>query len=206
MTRCAGRARARRGGGRVLAGCDDDHETPIIPGPGPAKVEVDTPELRALKAESGIEDCTPGPGGGELPDVTLPCLGGGTSVDLVLAPGADGAEPVAGRVRAVPQGDAGPAGLRRAVRRPGAGARHRLRRPVPRHRPGGGRQARRHLPLAGRPGRRPPGDRRVRQDRRACRRCTSSTPRAGSPTQRSGGVDSADEVADLVREHLGVDL
>jgi len=24
--------------------------------------------------------------------------------------------------------------------------------------------------------------------------------------QRSGGVDSADEVADLVREHLGVDL
>jgi thiol-disulfide isomerase/thioredoxin len=65
-----------------VAGCDDDHETPIIPGPGPSKVKVDTPELRALKAKAGIEDCVPGPGGGALPEVTLRCLGGGTSVDL----------------------------------------------------------------------------------------------------------------------------
>jgi thiol-disulfide isomerase/thioredoxin len=64
----------------VLAGCDD--ETQLVPGPGPSKVEVDTPELRALKAKTGLEDCAPGPGGGRLPDLTLPCLGGGTSVDL----------------------------------------------------------------------------------------------------------------------------
>jgi thiol-disulfide isomerase/thioredoxin len=64
----------------VLTGCDD--ETQFVPGPGPSKVKVDTPELRDLKAEAGIEDCVPGPGGGELPDVTLKCLGGGTSVNL----------------------------------------------------------------------------------------------------------------------------
>ena len=67
MGRRAGRGRAPV----ALAGCDDDRETPIIPGPGPSKVEVDTPELRALKAEAGIEDCVPGPGGGALPDLTL---------------------------------------------------------------------------------------------------------------------------------------
>ena len=66
----------------ALAACDSDHESPIIPGPGPSKVEVDTAELQALKATTGVQDCTPGPGGGELPDITLKCLGGGTSVDL----------------------------------------------------------------------------------------------------------------------------
>ncbi len=66
----------------ALAGCGDDRESPIIPGPGPSKVQVDTPELRDLKAEAGIEDCVPGPGGGALPEVTLKCLGGGTRVDL----------------------------------------------------------------------------------------------------------------------------
>ena len=66
----------------ALAGCDSDRESPIIPGPGPSKVKVDTPELRSLKATAGIEDCVPGPGGGALPDVTLKCLGGGTSVNL----------------------------------------------------------------------------------------------------------------------------
>jgi thiol-disulfide isomerase/thioredoxin len=66
----------------VMAGCTEDRETPIIPGPGPSKVKVDTPELRSLKAEVGMEDCEPGPGGGALPEVTLECLGGGTSVDL----------------------------------------------------------------------------------------------------------------------------
>jgi thiol-disulfide isomerase/thioredoxin len=64
----------------LLSGCDD--ETQFVPGPGPSKVKVDTPELVALKAETGMEDCPPGPGGGELPAVTLPCLGGGTAVDL----------------------------------------------------------------------------------------------------------------------------
>ena len=66
----------------LLAGCSGDHESPIIPGPGPSKVKVDTADLKALKATTGIDDCTPGPGGGSLPDITLKCLGGGTSVDL----------------------------------------------------------------------------------------------------------------------------
>ena len=54
-------------------------------------------------------------------------------------------------------------------------------------------EARRHLPVARRPGRRPPGLRRVREDRRAARPCSSSTRTARSPTQESGGVDSAEQ-------------
>jgi thiol-disulfide isomerase/thioredoxin len=45
-------------------------------------VDVDTPQLRALKADAGVAACRPGTGRGQLPDVTLPCLGGGRSVDL----------------------------------------------------------------------------------------------------------------------------
>jgi len=72
----------------LLAGCDDagqtdpDEDFMPGPGPGPSKVKVDTPELVALKDEVGMEDCRPGPGGGALPSVTVPCLGGGTAVDL----------------------------------------------------------------------------------------------------------------------------
>ena len=51
--------------------------------PGESNVEVDTPQLREQKAAAGIEPCEPGTGsGGELPDLTLPCLGGGSDVDL----------------------------------------------------------------------------------------------------------------------------
>ena len=53
--------------------------------PGAAKVDVDTPHLRALKKQAGVENCAPGAGtqvDGGLPDVTLPCLGGGPDVDL----------------------------------------------------------------------------------------------------------------------------
>jgi thiol-disulfide isomerase/thioredoxin len=50
-------------------------------------VDVDTPQLRQLKAGAGIADCTPGPGGGQLPSLTLPCLGGGTQVDLASLKG-----------------------------------------------------------------------------------------------------------------------
>jgi len=70
-----------------VTGCADDRETPIIPGPGPSKVKVDTPELIELKAKAGIEDCVPGPGGGALPEVRLDCLGGGTRVDLASLKG-----------------------------------------------------------------------------------------------------------------------
>jgi thiol-disulfide isomerase/thioredoxin len=68
----------------ALAGCSGDgHDfTPGPLPPGPAKVDVDTPGLRALKKDAGIEPCRPGPGGGHLPALTLPCLGGGEAVDL----------------------------------------------------------------------------------------------------------------------------
>ena len=51
----------------------------------PPDVQVDTPELRKAKARIGMDDCTPGTGRpveGGLPEVTLPCLGGGPDVDL----------------------------------------------------------------------------------------------------------------------------
>ena len=56
-----------------------------VPSPGAAKIDVDTPQLRQLKQEAGVEACRPGTGAavdGGLPDVTLPCLGGGKDVTL----------------------------------------------------------------------------------------------------------------------------
>lgn len=46
------------------------------------KIDVDTPELREAKKEAGIEPCEPGQGANDLPEVTLPCFGGGPDVDL----------------------------------------------------------------------------------------------------------------------------
>ncbi|WP_374454402.1 TlpA family protein disulfide reductase [Nocardioides sp.] len=51
----------------------------------PPDVDVDTPALREVKARIGMEDCAPGDGEpveGGLPEVTLPCLGGGPDVEL----------------------------------------------------------------------------------------------------------------------------
>ncbi len=48
-------------------------------------VDVDTPELRAAKKAAGIDVCEPGredPVADGLPEVTLPCLGGGPDVEL----------------------------------------------------------------------------------------------------------------------------
>ncbi len=51
-----------------------------------AAVQVDTPQLRKLKAAAGIEDCPVSDFSDAekagLPDITLPCLGGGRDVDL----------------------------------------------------------------------------------------------------------------------------
>ncbi|MGA8256618.1 MAG: TlpA disulfide reductase family protein [Nocardioides sp.] len=86
MTRPAFRARAAGivtsllVASSALTACSPDEEAA-----GGSSVEVvqDTAELRELKAESGIEPCAPGSGsGGELPALTLPCLGGGADVDL----------------------------------------------------------------------------------------------------------------------------
>ncbi len=67
--------------GALLVGCADE---PTFDFPGPSSIVVDSPELRALKAEAGVEPCRPGPEAGlnDLPPVTLPCLGGGPDVDL----------------------------------------------------------------------------------------------------------------------------
>lgn len=61
----------------LLTACTDE-----VPAPGGSDVAVDTPALRALKAETGVAECAPGDGDGGLPGVTLPCLGGGPDVDI----------------------------------------------------------------------------------------------------------------------------
>lgn len=59
---------------------------PGAPEPQQSSVDVDTPELREQKQAAGIEDCPTAknapPADTALPEVTLPCLGGGTDVDL----------------------------------------------------------------------------------------------------------------------------
>ncbi len=63
----------------AVAGCAPDEVVP------PSRVDVNTPELVEAKKAAGIEDCVPGTGqavDGGLPAVTLPCFGGGPSVDL----------------------------------------------------------------------------------------------------------------------------
>jgi thiol-disulfide isomerase/thioredoxin len=88
------RARRRRASGAVAAallllaaGCADP--APSGDGasaPRASHVDVDTPALRAQKAQAGIEDCEPGAGQGPveggMPDLTLACLGGGPAVRL----------------------------------------------------------------------------------------------------------------------------
>ena len=64
----------------VLAGCSSDGSAP-----GVAKIDVDTPRLAAMKKDAGVADCEPGsaaPVDGGLPEITLPCFGGGPDVDL----------------------------------------------------------------------------------------------------------------------------
>ena len=53
-----------------------------VAAPGRSTVAVDSPQLREIKAGTDVPGCRPGEGGGPLPDLTLPCLGGGRSVDL----------------------------------------------------------------------------------------------------------------------------
>lgn len=49
------------------------------------RVDVDTPQLQTLKSQAGVEPCPDEQAeapGTELPDVVLPCLGGGPEVSL----------------------------------------------------------------------------------------------------------------------------
>jgi thiol-disulfide isomerase/thioredoxin len=76
----------------VLAatGCGEsgvDSSTSYTFDPQDANVDVDTPALRAAKAEAEIEPCPEtdlgtSPAEGALPSVVLPCLGGGRDVNL----------------------------------------------------------------------------------------------------------------------------
>lgn len=63
----------------LLTSCADEGGEAVAD----CRVDVDTPELRDLKAAAGIEDCPTGAAGAnDLPDVEIPCLGGGTSGSL----------------------------------------------------------------------------------------------------------------------------
>lgn len=69
----------------LTSGCAADPQDPGLM-PGPPDIEVDTKQLRAVKADIGMEQC-PEPAGegaveGGLPEVTLPCLGGGPDVAM----------------------------------------------------------------------------------------------------------------------------
>jgi thiol-disulfide isomerase/thioredoxin len=67
----------------LLAGCSEDPSAPDVDAP---KVDVDTPALREQKSRLGVEDCAEGEGTGPveggLPPVTLACFGGGPDVDV----------------------------------------------------------------------------------------------------------------------------
>ena len=69
--------------GLVLTGCGGAEDPGLVP--TRAQIDVDTPELRQMKQAAGVEACAPGDGDpvdGGLPELTLPCLGGGHDVDL----------------------------------------------------------------------------------------------------------------------------
>ncbi len=75
----------------LLASCASGPTGSATDGADPGRfsvdVDVDTPQLRAAKKEAGLEECptpTDPPSGAAdpMPDVTLPCLGGGPDVEL----------------------------------------------------------------------------------------------------------------------------
>jgi thiol-disulfide isomerase/thioredoxin len=66
----------------VLSGCAGEGPLPSAPDLE-SRVDVDTPELRAAKADIGVQPCpSPQGPGSDLPDLTLGCLGGGRDVRL----------------------------------------------------------------------------------------------------------------------------
>ena len=187
----------------ALSGCGTDH----VPGPGRAQIEVDTPRLRGLKAAAGIEPCVAtraGPVDGGLPEVTLPCLGGGDDVGLAGLRG-----PLVINVWAVWCGP--------CVKEMPALAEfydeHGDRVPVlgidyqdPQTEPA--------LELAKKSGvtfpllADPQGDLRAQPPFSAALNVPSFVfvDRDGAATVVTGGITSAAELVDLVREHLGIEL
>ncbi len=70
----------------LVAGCGTDEPAPDSATPAATHVKVDTPALRAQKVDAGIAGCVrngdSGPVRGGMPELTLPCLGGGPDVTL----------------------------------------------------------------------------------------------------------------------------
>lgn len=67
----------------LLSSCASADDAPTYP--GEPRVDVDTAQLRDLKAAAGVEPCVPGSGDpvdGGLPELELACFGGGDPVDL----------------------------------------------------------------------------------------------------------------------------
>ena len=73
----------------ALSGCTSSGSED--PGLMPTDVDLDTPRLRELKAEVGMEACPQLPArdhvDGGMPALTVPCLGGGRDVDLAALRG-----------------------------------------------------------------------------------------------------------------------
>lgn len=68
----------------ALQGCDSV-TPPAVEKANRSNVDVDTPELRKLKARTEVAPCRPAEGDhvdGGMPDLTLPCLGGGKDVNV----------------------------------------------------------------------------------------------------------------------------
>jgi cytochrome c biogenesis protein CcmG, thiol:disulfide interchange protein DsbE len=76
------------GAATLVAGCGGDPVTAqYVFNSSDSPINVDTPELRELKTQAGIEPCpnTSAPASvasHALPDITLPCLGGGRAVNI----------------------------------------------------------------------------------------------------------------------------
>jgi thiol-disulfide isomerase/thioredoxin len=71
--------------GTLLAGCGGSGPSGTSADRGTGggtSVDVDTAALRHQRAQAGIEPCPAAAGRSQLPDLTLPCLGGGRPVDL----------------------------------------------------------------------------------------------------------------------------
>ena len=71
----------------ACTGAAESTQQPYRFNPTDAAVQVDTAQLREMKAEAGIPDCPVSDADASvvhdgLPDVTLPCLGGGREVHL----------------------------------------------------------------------------------------------------------------------------
>lgn len=190
----------------VLTACteaDSDARPADSSGTGVSRVDVDTPELREAKAVIGVEECAPGRvDDGGLPAVTLACFGGGPAVDLATLEGPlvlnfwqAACGPCREEMPALQEFheqhghevpvigidflDVAPDAAMELVEETGA-----------------------TYPLLADPG----GELQATELRPRGLPTFVFLAADGEVTMTAGGVESSDELVDLVREHLGVDL